>query len=124
MNKALIIDDDITIRVYLKNIMQKKFMFNVTEAENGSQGLVALKKAIPDLIFLDISMPVMDGLEFLKQIKSDKYYSKIPILVLTAHNDKDSVQNILEMGITDYILKPIDPSTIFNKIQNVIDKLE
>lgn len=123
MYNALIIEDDTTFRTYLRNITQKKFMLNITEAENGSQGLAAIEKAIPDIIFLDISMPVMDGIEFLQKIKLDENYSKIPVLVITAHNDRDSIQKIIKLGITDYILKPIDPATTFSRIQKVLDSL-
>ena len=123
MYNALIIEDDITVRSYLKRIIQKKFSFNISEAENGSEGLETMKKTKPDIIFLDISMPVMSGLEFLEIIKLDPEYSKIPVLVLTAHNDRGTIQKIIQLGVSDYILKPIDPSKTFDRIQQLIDNL-
>ena len=124
MYNALIIEDDATVRSYLKRIIQKKFPFAVSEAENGSDGLEALKKVKPDIIFLDISMPVMSGLQFLEQIKLQPSYSNIPIIVLTAHNDLGTIQKIVSLGITDYILKPIDPQKTYARIQNFIDNLK
>jgi CheY-like chemotaxis protein len=75
------------------------------------------------MILLDISMPFMSGLEFLEIIKLDSEYSKIPVLVLTAHNDRGTIQKILQLGVSDYILKPIDPSKTFDRIQKLIDNL-
>lgn len=124
MYSALIIDDDITVRSYLKRIIQKKFPFTISEAENGSDGLESLSKVKPDIIFLDISMPVMSGLQFLEQIKLQPSYSNIPIIVLTAHNDLGTIQKIVSLGITDYILKPIDPQKTYARIQNFIDNLK
>ena len=124
MYNALIIEDDITVRSYLKRIIQKKFSFNISEAENGIEGLEALKKVKPDIIFLDISMPVMNGLEFLGKIKHDNSYSNIPVLILTAHNDLGTIQKILSLGVSDYIVKPIDPANTYARIQKLIDNLE
>lgn len=124
MHIALIIEDDATVRGYLKRIIQMKFSFNISEAENGSEGLAALQQLKPDIIFLDISMPVMNGIEFLQKIKVDPNFSTIPILVITAHNDKDSIQKMIQLGVTDYILKPIDPEITFSRIQKVIDNLK
>ena len=116
MYNALIIEDDITVRSYVKRIIQKKFSFNISEAENGSEGLETMKKTKPDIIF-------MSGLEFLEIIKLDPEYSKIPVLVLTAHNDRGTIQKIIQLGVSDYILKPIDPSKTFDRIQQLIDNL-
>ncbi len=124
MHKALIIEDDATVRGYLKRIIQLKFSFNIAEAENGSEGLEALQKSKPDIIFLDISMPVMNGIEFLQKIKVEPEFSSIPILVITAHNDKDSIQKMIELGISDYILKPINPEITFNRIQSVLNNIQ
>ncbi len=120
----LIIEDDNTVRSYLKRVIQKKFSFNISEAENGSIGLEALKKVKPDIIFLDISMPIMSGLEFLEKIKHEPAYSNIPILVLTAHNDRETIQKILNLGVSDYILKPIDAAKTYNRIQELINNLK
>ncbi len=123
MYSALIIDDDITVRSYLKRIIQKKFPFTISEAENGSDGLESLSKVKPDIIFLDISMPVMSGIQFLEKIKLEPSYLKIPIIVLTAHNDLETIKKIVSLGVTDYILKPIDAATTYARIQKFIDSL-
>ena len=123
MTNILIIEDDDTVRSYLKRMIQKKFEFNISEAENGRIGLEVLQKVKPDIIFLDISMPVMSGLEFLEKIKLDPAYSKIPILILTANNDRETIRKIITLGVTDYILKPIDPARTYSRIQELIDNL-
>jgi two-component system response regulator DctR len=121
---VLIIEDDNIIRSYLKRMIQKRFSFNIAEAENGIIGLEAIKKVKPDIIFLDISMPEMSGLEFLEKIRQEPDYSNIPVLVLTAHNDSDTIKKILNLGVSDYILKPIDTAKTYNRIQQLIDNIK
>ena len=65
----------------------------------------------------------MSGLEFLEKIKLDPAYSKIPILILTANNDRETIRKIINLGVTDYILKPIDPARTYSRIQELIDNL-
>ncbi len=124
MHNVLIIEDDNIIRSYLKRMIQKRFSFNIAEAENGIIGLEAIKKVKPDIIFLDISMPEMSGLEFLEKIRQEPDYSNIPVLVLTAHNDSDTIKKILNLGVSDYILKPIDTAKTYNRIQQLIDNIK
>jgi len=124
MYNALIIEDDVTVRSYLKRIIQKKFSFDIAEAENGSDGLEKMKIKKPDIIFLDISMPVMSGIEFLEKMKLESAYSNIPVLVLTAHNDMGTIQKIIQLGVSDYILKPIDPPKTYERIQLLLDNLK
>jgi len=124
VHNVLIIEDDNIIRSYLKRMIQKRFSFNIAEAENGIIGLEAIKKVKPDIIFLDISMPEMSGLEFLEKIRQEPDYSNIPVLVLTAHNDSDTIKKILNLGVSDYILKPIDTAKTYNRIQQLIDNIK
>ncbi len=124
MYNALIIEDDLLIRTLLKRILQKKFQFNISEAENGIDGLEALKKAKPDMIFLDISMPIMNGLQFIEKIKLEPAYSNIPVIMLTAHKDWGTIQKFVNLGVSDYILKPIDPDVTFARVQKLIDNLK
>ena len=124
MYNALIIEDDLLIRTYLKRIIQKKFPFDINEAENGMEGLESLKKVKPDLIFLDISMPVMNGLQFLEKIKLDPAHSNIPIIILTAHKDWGTIQRMVSLGISDYILKPINPENTYARVQKILDNLK
>lgn len=104
--KILIIDDDREIRETLDSVFQMEG-YTVSTAENGSDALTVLDNATekPDLIFLDLMMPVMDGKEFLKQIKANPEYQSIPVAVITAAGLQHRPAQADE-----FLLKPIDLS--------------
>lgn len=123
MSKALIIEDDDTVRAILKRILINKFNITPLEAVNGQEGLSAVENDMPDLILLDNMMPVMDGLSFLKNLRKEEKYKDIQILVITANDESDIVQEMIKLGISDYILKPIDPELTFQRIKAAIDRI-
>ncbi|MFZ0453935.1 MAG: response regulator [Ignavibacteriaceae bacterium] len=123
MSKALIIEDDDTVRAILKRVLVNKFNITPLEAANGKEGLSILKNNIPDIIFLDHMMPVMDGLSFLRNLRKEEKYKDIQILVITANDESDVVQEMIQMGISDYILKPIDPELTIKRIKIAIDRI-
>lgn len=103
--KVLAVDDSKTIR----KIVAKAFIpydCQVLEAENGVEGLSTAAKEKPDLIILDITMPVMSGIEMLGKLKAQSNLKDIPVIMLTAESGKENVINILKMGVKDYIVKP------------------
>jgi len=119
----LIIDDDESTRFLLKRIFKRRFTCAVIEAENGEIGLKALQEFLPDLVLLDLTMPVMDGVETLRIIRASTIFKNIPVLVITALNEKNLVGSLADKGISDYILKPIDPELAFKRIQNTINRI-
>ena len=82
--EVLIIDDNIDIRTYLRSVLSEKY--NVSEAADGKVGLELARKIVPDIVLSDIMMPVMDGLAFCQQLKTDKAISHIPVILLTARS--------------------------------------
>ena len=116
----LIIEDD----AFLSNIYKTKFEFEgfkVSTAENGQIGLNDARKKKPDLILLDILMPVMDGFTFLEEYKKDKAIKEIPVILLTNLGQKDDVQKGLELGAKDYIIKAhFKPSEVVEKVRKVL----
>lgn len=120
MARILIVDDDETNRKLLRVILQNKG-HETLEAENGLQALNTLKGQIPDLILMDIRMPVMDGIEATKRLKKDPILSKIPVVVLTASATKDARERIETLSIfDDYIIKPIDVEDFINKVESIL----
>jgi CheY-like chemotaxis protein len=103
--KVLTVDDSKTIRMIVKKAL-KQFDCELFEAENGVEGLSAAAKVHPDLIVLDITMPVMTGIEMLEKLKEDSVLKDIPVIMLTAESGKDNVMQIVKMGVKDYIVKP------------------
>ncbi len=124
MLQFLIIEDDEGIRTILRTLIKRKFVCEVFEAENGKVALELMMKSIPDLILSDISMPIMDGFETLKKIRSNAMLKNIPVMIITAHSDKKTFGSIAEMGITDYLVKPIDINVAESRIQKFVIKFE
>ncbi len=122
--RALIIDDEPAVRKYLHGILKKKFQVEVFEAENGVQGLEMIETSSPDFIVLDLMMPILNGKETLSAIRSDKNFMHLPVIILTAVKDKTTFRELITVGISDYILKPVDYEFAVNRFQIVISELK
>jgi len=123
MIKALIIEDDDTVRAILKRLLINKFDITPLEANNGKEGLRILRNNMPDIILLDNTMPVMDGVNFLRNLRKEEKYNDIQVLVITANDESEIVEQMIQMGISDYILKPIDPVTTLKRIKTAVDRI-
>lgn len=122
MLKALIIDDDEIIRLFLKKLLTKKFRFDVVQAANGIEGLAMIQKETPDVVFLDVTMPLMDGVEVLEAVRNDPNHKNLPVIMLTAISEKAIVNQLMKLGIMDFILKPLDYDNTFERLQKIISK--
>jgi len=120
--RVLTVDDSKTIRMIVKKAF-KPFDCVVFEAENGIEGLAVASKEKPDLIVLDITMPVMNGVEMLDKLKSDPGLKEIPVIMLTAESGKDNVMQIVKMGVRDYMVKPFKGEQLIERVEKII-KLE
>ena len=116
--KILIVDDEPENIFIVKDRLEAN-NFEVITAVDGEEGL---KKAeeIPDAILLDVMMPVMDGYEVARKIQADEKTKNIPIVMFTARGEPQAVEKAFERGVTDYIVKPINPAVLMEKIRNVI----
>ncbi len=124
MLKVLIVDDDEGQRIILSRLLKRRMSCEIFQAENGLEGLKQLEKESPDVIFLDVSMPVMNGEETLEAIRSEPSTAKIPVIILTALNDKKSVGKLIEKGISDYLLKPLDFDYAYERIYRVLTNIK
>jgi CheY-like chemotaxis protein len=122
MLKILVVDDSRDARQFLKLILSNKFDCTVIEAENGQKALQLVAEEFPDLILLDIMMPIMGGYEFLKTLRADTSFARIPVIMCSAIGDKNTVASFVEEGITDYILKPINLPSVYSKINRLIKR--
>lgn len=118
--KVLIVEDDMFVRdIY--HIKFEKEGFEVILAENGVEAIRSLGEIIPDIILLDMVMPYMDGMEVLKKIKENKAWKKIPIIMLTNISEKDKINEGLEYGVNEYLIKShFTPSEVVEKVQNIL----
>ncbi|TNJ45851.1 response regulator [Tamlana fucoidanivorans] len=117
--RVLIVEDDFDIRSYLANSLSEKF--RVLEAPNGKEGLAKAIKYLPNLILSDTLMPVMDGIEFCKQVKDNEKTSHIPFLFLSAWTSDEFKAKGLSIGAIDYIKKPFSFNFLESRIANIID---
>lgn len=115
----LVIDDNQDVRDYVKLLLSAQY--RVLEASNGQEGLQLAMKYVPDAIICDVMMPVMDGMECCRRLKSEVQTSHIPVMMLTAYTmDEQKVQGY-ECGADSYILKPFSAKLLRVRLRNLID---
>jgi len=130
-NSVLIIDDSASVREQIIRILEKFDLFSqYFEAEDGLDGFKKLRASRVDLILCDLEMPRIDGFKFLSMLKSRPDLQDIPVLMLTGMDDRDRKIKGLELGASDYIIKPFDPEELMArvkihlKIKNLQDDLK
>jgi two-component system chemotaxis response regulator CheY len=117
--QALIIDDDPAILLMITSILNG-LGYQVTTAVDGRQGLQRLTESSPpDVIFVDWNMPVMNGLEFVKSIRSKPQYNNLPIIMVTTELEISQLALTMDAGVSEYIMKPFAPIMIIEKLQMV-----
>jgi CheY-like chemotaxis protein len=104
MQKILIIEDEPEVLQLYSDIL-KEAKFEVITAKNGAEGLGAILSSKPDLILLDMQMPVMDGIDMLKNLKIDDAVKNIPVIVLTNYSDTKKIAEAMESGARGYLIK-------------------
>lgn len=119
MTKILVIDDERSIRNSMKDILQYKG-HEVVLAENGMEGLVSVKSEKPDIVFCDIKMPKMEGIEVLERIK--EFSADTPVIMISGHGTIDTAIEAIRKGAYDFIEKPLDLNRILITIKNATDK--
>lgn len=120
--KILLVEDDVFVSdVYQTKLKQEGF--DVVSAENGAEAMKKLEAAVPDIILLDIIMPYMDGKEVLARLKKSEKWKNIPVIILTNLSQRDDVEEILQKGADDYLIKShFTPSEVVEKIKAVLNK--
>lgn len=118
--KILTVDDSKTIRMIVARAF-KSFACEIFEAGDGVEGLSVAKRELPDLIILDYTMPIMDGVEMLTKLKSDPQLKAIPVVMLTAESGRENVLRIAKLGVRDYLIKPFKEDVIVERVGRVID---
>ena len=116
--QAVIADDSVTMRELLKAILHQTGVMVLGEASNGEEAIRLVDEIHPQLVFLDYAMPVMNGLEALKQIHQK--YPAIKIMMITAYADRDLVKQSAQAGARGYILKPYQPEKVIQAVNHLI----
>ena len=116
--RALVIDDSATTRKILKRMLAKLGFEDTVEAANGQEGLDRLREMVTsDLVLVDWNMPVMDGISFVRAVRSEREFDSIPLVMVTTNNDIESVGQALEAGASEFIMKPFTEDVIREKLE-------
>ncbi len=118
-SNILVVDDNKVIHMMVKKAL-RPFDCNVFEGENGLEGLKIALRVKPDLILLDINMPVMDGIEMLKKIKGAPYLKDIPVIILSANAGEKNVIKIAKMGVNNFMSKPFKSNEFLQRANTLI----
>ena len=115
----LTVDDAKTVRNLAQNALGA-FDCDATDATNGYNAFFAIERARPDLILLDVSMPIMDGVETLTRLKAAPELSAIPVIMLTSRADHAVVPRLTDLGAIGSLLKPFTEAALLEKIRSVL----
>jgi len=120
MAKLLFVEDNLDIRRLLVKRLKRRG-YDLVEANNGEEGLAMARSEAPDLILMDMAMPVMDGLEATAKLKEDPDLARIPIIALTAFSDDGRREAAMKSGCVDYVTKPIQFQGLLAKIETWLE---
>ena len=120
MTSILYVEDN-EDNIYMLSKRLKKKGFTITIAKDGEEGLKAARDLKPDLILMDLSLPLLDGWEVTRILKSETETKLIPIIALSAHAMQEHKDKALEAGCDDYDTKPVDITRLLSKINNLIN---
>jgi two-component system, cell cycle response regulator DivK len=118
--RILIVEDNEMNRDMLTRRLQRKG-YDVVSAVDGQTGLDSARRQAPDLVLMDMSLPVLDGWEATRQLKADSDLQKIPVIALTAHAMSGDREKALAAGCDDYDTKPIELPRLLRKIEALLD---
>ncbi len=118
--KFLAVDDSPTMRRIVVNTLKRIGYDDVIEAANGKDALAKLYSEKVDMVITDWNMPEMNGLEFVKAVKSDENFKDLPILMITTRGVKDDILEAMRAGVSSYIVKPFSPQTLKSKIETIL----
>jgi CheY-like chemotaxis protein len=121
--KALIVDDEPTVRLLLSRILRREVDCAVTEATDGIEALDLLARFHFDFVVIDIMMPIMDGLETLEAIRGTPQLRNLPVMVLSAVRDEAQVRQLVSLGVSAYLTKPLRPSDASARVQRFVAQL-
>jgi CheY-like chemotaxis protein len=118
--KALLVDDDATTRFMLKHALARETGWEAVEAADGVDALRVLETEAVDLVFLDVKMPRMDGLDMLRTLRRTVRHGRVPVVMLTGANEEHIVRQVLRLGVIDYLLKPLTEDTLQTRLGRLL----
>ena len=117
MSKKILVIEDNEQNMYLVNFILEKYGYQVIQASDGVEGILQARQQQPDLILLDIQLPIMDGYAVARELRKIELLAKAPIVAVTSYAMPGDRENALAAGCSGYIEKPIDPDTFITQIE-------
>lgn len=117
--KILTVDDSKVVRIMVSRAL-KPFDCTIIEATNGAEGMEAAARENPDLVILDVTMPVMTGLEMLRQLRAGEATKSIPVVMLTAESAQENIAKADALGINGYVAKPFKEEQLVEKVKAAV----
>jgi two-component system cell cycle response regulator DivK len=119
MSTILIAEDNLVNRELLREMLEAK-NYQVAEACDGKEALTKIDELKPDLVLLDLNMPILDGFAVIRLIRENPILRQVPVLAVTAYAMKDDRERVLRAGFDSYIAKPIDSAVLFKELKKFI----
>ncbi|WP_445177031.1 chemotaxis response regulator CheY [Psychromonas algicola] len=121
--KVLIVDDFSTMRRIIKNLLRDLGFTNTFEADDGNTALPMLKSGDFEFVVTDWNMPIMQGIDLLKEIRKDPQLKHLPVLMVTAEAKREQIIEAAQAGVNGYIVKPFTAGTLKEKLDKVFERL-
>ena len=123
MKTILVVDDSPTIRKLLGYILKKK-SYIIAEAEDGLDAMEKLGHIQVDLVIVDLNMPNMDGIEFVRNLRDNYYYMDTPVIMLTTTKDEKLKKDAFDAGVNMFLNKPVQPNFLLYKVESLLGEEE
>jgi CheY-like chemotaxis protein len=120
MNRTILVIEDNDQNLYLVTFILEKHGYRVEAAQNGQDGITLAMRVKPDLILLDVQLPVMDGYEVARRLRGNPDLKETPIVAVTSYAMAGDREKALESGCTGYIEKPINPDTFMTQVEEYL----
>jgi CheY-like chemotaxis protein len=117
---VLVVDDSKVALMTEVMILRRDGRFEIIEGKNGEEAVALAVEHKPDLILMDVNMPVMDGFEACRKLRAQAETKDIPIILVTTRGEAENIEAGYENGCSDYVTKPINGSELLSKIQNIL----
>ena len=121
MINVLVAEDNAVNRELLRELLESRG-YNVMEASDGQEALRMIEQAHPDILLLDIGMPVLDGFAVVRQIRKNPSFATLPVLAVTAYAMRGDGENVLNSGFDGYLSKPINARDLGNELERLLQK--
>jgi CheY-like chemotaxis protein len=124
VTKVLVVDDEHYMRKVVRALLMSVGVKTVYEAPDGPSGLEMIRNHQPDVVIVDWQMPGLDGSGFVRMVRSPETfpYPNVPIIMLTGHGERSKVVEAIQIGVNEFLLKPVSSKSLYNRLLSVLTK--